>query len=262
MYESKHLTHTDLLDNKGNPLSITFVYGRPEHSKRGVVWQKLRNMKNIPHPNWQCIGDFNQILSREEKLSFSQGTIVGVDLFQQVISELQLCDLVATGQRFTWMNNRKEDEFVMERLDRAFASVEWVNTYPHYALKNHPIIRSNHGPILLDFKYQHPFSKRPFRFECLWITHFACKDMIQQAWRLHTNSLRAAQLNNKLSNVRKEATNWNRSVFGRVEIEIKRKMVQLQDIQNSVNSIKDVRKEIIAREELEELVHKEELTWA
>ena len=47
-----------------------------------------------------------------------------------------------------------------------------------------------------------------------------------------------------------------------MEIEIKRKMVQLQDIQNAVNSIEDVRKEIIAREELEELVHKEELTWA
>ena len=47
-----------------------------------------------------------------------------------------------------------------------------------------------------------------------------------------------------------------------MEIEIKRKMVQLQDIQNAVNSIEDVRKEIIAREELEELLHKEELIWA
>ena len=28
-----------------------------------------------------------------------------------------------------------EDEaFVMEKLDRAFASVEWINTYPHYTL--------------------------------------------------------------------------------------------------------------------------------
>ena len=40
------------------------------------------------------------------------------------------------------MNNREKDDFVLERLDRAFASVEWVNTYPMYALKNHPIRRS------------------------------------------------------------------------------------------------------------------------
>ena len=38
------------------------------------------------------------------------------------------------------MNNKEEDDFVMERLDKAFANVEWVNTYPMYALKNHPII--------------------------------------------------------------------------------------------------------------------------
>ena len=31
---SKNVVHTDLLDNKGNPFSITFVYGHPEQSKR------------------------------------------------------------------------------------------------------------------------------------------------------------------------------------------------------------------------------------
>lgn len=60
---------------------------------------------------------------------------------------------MATEQKFAWMNNREEDSFVMERLDRAFASVEWVNSYPYYALKNLPIIDSDNGPILLDFEY-------------------------------------------------------------------------------------------------------------
>ena len=68
------------------------------------------------------------------------GSIVGDDLFQQVISNLHLCNLVATGQKFTWMNNRKEKGFVMERLDRAFASVDWVNSYPQNSLQNLPIV--------------------------------------------------------------------------------------------------------------------------
>ena len=110
VFQSNHIIHIDLLDTKGNPLSITFIYGHPEHSKRGEVWQQHRNLKNIAHPNWLCIGDFNQILSKEEKFSFNQGSIVGADLFQQTISKLQICNLVATGQKFTWMNNRKEGE--------------------------------------------------------------------------------------------------------------------------------------------------------
>jgi len=50
------------------------------------------------------------------------------------------------------MNRREEEKFVMERLDRAFASVDWINAYPNYALKNLPIIQSDHGPIILDFE--------------------------------------------------------------------------------------------------------------
>lgn len=69
-YESKNLMHTDLVDNKGNPLAITFVYGHPNHFKREYVWVKLRELKVMSHPNWLCIGEFNQILSTEDKFSF------------------------------------------------------------------------------------------------------------------------------------------------------------------------------------------------
>ena len=128
------------------------------------------------------------------------------------------------------MNNKEEDGFVRERLDRTFANVEWVNSYPHYTLKNLPIIDSDHGPILLNFKHQYPFSKMPFRFELMWLNHPTCKDMIYQAWRLHTKGSRATQLNNKLLNVRKEAINWNKLDFGKVDSEIKRKLADLQEI--------------------------------
>ena len=40
----------------------------------------------------------------------------------------------------------------MKRLDRAFASVDWVNSYSFYALKNLSILRSYHGPLFLTWK--------------------------------------------------------------------------------------------------------------
>lgn len=51
-------------------------------------------------------------------------------------------------------------------------------------------------------------------------------------------------------------------MFGRVEIEIKRKQNQLQALQDSIVSNEDVRRERICREELEELLNKEEFMWA
>ena len=62
------------------------------------------------------------------------------------------------------MNKMENEDFVMERLDRAFGSVEWVNKYLFYSLMNLPIVRSDHGLIILDLELQTPFMKRPFRF--------------------------------------------------------------------------------------------------
>nr|XP_023892459.1 uncharacterized protein LOC112004444 [Quercus suber]POE60759.1 hypothetical protein CFP56_44118 [Quercus suber] len=191
IYDSQNFIHINLLDNKGFPLSITFVYGHPEHAKRREVWQQLRQLKQHAHPCWLCIEDFNQILSREEKLSFKNGNIVGANDFQQVLSDLLLCDLSASRQRFTWMNKREDEDFVMERLDRAFGSVEWVNKYPLYSLKNLPIVKSDHGLIILDLEFQTPFRKRPFSFELMWLTHAGCKEMVHRDWELHSTGSRA-----------------------------------------------------------------------
>lgn len=60
------------------PLSITFVYGQPDHTKRNEVRVELKHLQTKAQPNWLCIGDFNQVLSNGDKLSFTNNKIVGV----------------------------------------------------------------------------------------------------------------------------------------------------------------------------------------
>ena len=204
LYSSKHLLHADLNDKKGTPLSVSFVYGHPNHTKREEVWTELRNIRNLVHKHCVCIGDFNQILSQEDKFGFSHRKIEGAKAFRQTPFDLGLCDLQAKGLHFTWMNGHRDESFVMERLDRAFATVDWIISNPHYALRNLPILRSNHGPIILDFKVQQPFRKRPFRFEKMWLTHEGCKTLVQNAWSIYSQGSRAFQLHQNLKNVRKE----------------------------------------------------------
>lgn len=160
------------------------------------------------------------------------------------------------------MNKRDGEDFVMERLDRAFASVDWVNAYPGYSLRNLPIVRSDHGPILLDFEITRAFRRRPFRFERMWMTHSKCKEVVQAAWNFSVVGSRAYQLKTKLSNSRKEFIKWNKQVFGRMENDIRVRQAQLQAIQNSIHTVEDVRKEKLTREELETLMHREEVMWS
>ena len=82
------------------------------------------------------------------------------------------------------------------------------------------------------------------------------------AWEVFSIGSRANQLRNKLVNVKNMALEWNRNVFGKVEVEIRRKQSQLQHLQDSILSYDDVRRERVCREELEELLDREELLWA
>lgn len=66
-------------------------------------------------------------------------------------------------------------------------------------------------------------------------------------------------MRNKFINVKQKALEWNKKVFGKVEVEIKRKPGQLQQFQDSIVSSEDVRRERVYREELEELLNREEL---
>lgn len=51
MHSSKHLIHANLLDYKGTPLLITFIYGQLDHSKREKVWLELKQLKHIARTN-------------------------------------------------------------------------------------------------------------------------------------------------------------------------------------------------------------------
>ena len=62
--------------------------------------------------------------------------------------------------------------------------------------------------------------------------------------------------------MRKNLISWNKQVFGKVKNDIRLKQAQLQSIQNSILTIDDVRKEKLFREELETLMHREEVMWS
>ena len=65
----------------------------------------------------------------------------------------------------------------------------------------------------------------------------------------------------KLASVRDEFRRWNKEVFGKVEREIEKKK-ELKCIQENINSVDDVRRESEHREQLDQLLHREEILWS
>ena len=125
------LSHIDAIVNSGNDNCWRFTgfYGAPDHSNREESWNLLRTLHHQYHLPWLCAGDFNEITKNIEKRGRLPLPERQMLLFREAIDECELLDLGYTGVPFTWCNNQDAMATVWARLDRAMASVDWVNKF-------------------------------------------------------------------------------------------------------------------------------------
>ena len=104
---------------------LTSFYGHPNWSKRHELWALLRYLQSYRPTPWLVIGDFNEILTQDEKSEIVMAREGQMKAFRDVFQDCSLSDLGFTGSIFTWNNDREGDDFIKERLDRAVANREW-----------------------------------------------------------------------------------------------------------------------------------------
>lgn len=82
--------------------------------------------------------------------------------FRRFIDQLQVEELNLLGHRYTWSN--EQDNPTLERLDRFFADVDWLELFPQHSLKPLSSDCSDHCPLLLQV-HTAMWPRRRFRFE-------------------------------------------------------------------------------------------------
>jgi exonuclease III len=95
---------------------------------------------------WLLFGDFNQILSPNER-SNSNFNATEASRFQDSIDHLQLQEIPLLDRLFTWTNNQSIP--ILCRLDTAFVSTDWNFIFPNSTLSSRTRSVSDHVPICL-----------------------------------------------------------------------------------------------------------------
>lgn len=81
------------------------------------------------------------------------------------------CGLIDLGFKVRIPGKIRDMANIAERLDRSLANNEWRRLYPDAVLTHLPILGSDHAPIILHFHPRVEASKKPFRFEAMWLNH-------------------------------------------------------------------------------------------
>ena len=136
-----------ILNNATSPWRITGFYGKLEEHLRHESWNLLKHLSTRSSSPWVCIGDYNEILSSEEKEGRLPRSEHLMQNFRSTLLHCGLIDMGFTGNMFTWENGREGEAFVNSSY-------------------------SDHVPILLNTQVErHTRRNRkiPKRFEEKWV---------------------------------------------------------------------------------------------
>lgn len=165
---------------------ISGIYGYPEEGKKKDTWELLRSLKPVDEDMWLCCGDFNDILSNEEKLGGNPKNFSQLSISRDAVEDCNLLDLGFIGYPFTWSNGRQEDGIIQCRLDRSFATDEFVKRFSPIQIHHLARFGSDHVVISIDLDVclEDDQSKKPhvFRFEKCWADDDRCEAMVRGSW--------------------------------------------------------------------------------
>jgi hypothetical protein len=162
---------------------LTCYYGYPERGRRRQAWDMLRDLRNMSPLPWCIIGDFNDLLSQEDKRGTHPHPNWLCTGFQSAVSDCDLTDIHLEGHQFTWTKSRGASHEIEERLDRAMVSSDWLALFPEAKLINLLASHSDHSPILLqsdpmlrtNYKYS-------FKFENSWLKEEDVGVVVEAGW--------------------------------------------------------------------------------
>ncbi|XP_066347979.1 uncharacterized protein [Miscanthus floridulus] len=99
--------------------------------------------------------------------------------FGRFLGAVAVEEIHLNGRLFTWTNERLRP--TLERIDRAFASVGWLELYPNHHMRALSSDCSDHAPLLLRMDVV-PWARKRFRFRSFWTKLPGFLDVVASAY--------------------------------------------------------------------------------
>lgn len=100
------------------------IYARPRYPERKLLWENLSTIVASHSFPWILVGDFNKVLTGEDKLGGSAINIHRALKFKECLDKCRMIDLGFFGLRYTWSNRRPLTHLIQERIDRVFVTLD------------------------------------------------------------------------------------------------------------------------------------------
>ncbi|XP_074314802.1 uncharacterized protein LOC141650968 [Silene latifolia] len=224
-YNNNHIL-VEILDAHNAPVwRAGGIYGWPETSNKFRTWDLMRSLCGGSRVPIVLFGDFNEILSGNEKEGGAVRRESQMDAFRGAIDDCALHDLGYRGNVFTWQRGLTFETMIRERLDRAIATTEWSYLFPRAFVQHFPIYSSDHSAIIIK-EEEGQFrggGRRGFKFEPFWAADEQCRGVVKEAWEGEIGE----DVPGKVKACSVKLAEWARQRFGDVKRKLREREADL-----------------------------------
>ncbi|KAK4382071.1 hypothetical protein Sango_2907300 [Sesamum angolense] len=211
LVDHEQLLHIRLESNKWpKPLFVTAVYAKCDTVERRALWDALHAVSVGASP-WIVGGDFNTVLSPDERSGGSAPSGVAMSDFHVAIADCALVDAGYVGSPYTWYSRR-----LRRRLDRVLISSCWMSVFPKMQVAHLELSQSDHRGLLVEAECTAEWKVSSFCFQHMWTTHFEFLGVVRRNWQYPTVGSGMMRLQQKLTRLKHCLKEWNKTVFGNV----------------------------------------------
>ncbi|XP_071940395.1 uncharacterized protein [Coffea arabica] len=236
------------------------IYASCDHKVRKQQWKVLENRKRLWEERWMIIGDFNDIISNEEKWGGTTREERSFQDFKEFIHGNQLMDIGFVGHPWTWCINWEEAGEVKQRLDRDLCSYSWSQVYEKVNCRHIDSYASDHSILLFDTTMNSSRRNKRFYFDKRWLKREDIGEVVRTAWEKETKGSRMFQVTRKIKNYRVALLQWRNTFQANSREKIEQIKNQLSELkQSSGNTSKGSVDSL--KKQLKEAYKEEELHW-
>ncbi|XP_075096132.1 uncharacterized protein LOC142174238 [Nicotiana tabacum] len=108
---------------------ITFVYGKNKLHERKELYEQLRMIYRTMQESWLVIGDFNSVLSVNDRINGQPIHQTEIVNFQNCIKDIGMGQLNRKRCQWSWCNKRDTGERIYSNIDWVFGNASWFTKY-------------------------------------------------------------------------------------------------------------------------------------
>ncbi|XP_060965582.1 uncharacterized protein LOC133034505 [Cannabis sativa] len=193
---------------------VTVVYASNSRMERKKLWEDICGLNTCE--KWCLMGDFNEILAKEERVGLRVSSWPDGD-FLQCVACCNLEDIKSSGNFFTWTNKQHGGDRIFSKIDRVLANQEWLNKYEtaEVVFLNEGLF--DHCPAIISLYPVVASGLKPFKYFRMWKAHSKFESCLVDIWSKQLSGSKMFQVVTKLRSLKVALKDINREGFSNLQ---------------------------------------------